>query len=122
MVHPLKGGIMIAEMDIPQGPVSRITARLRNLDFENDGGEAALACVPVGLDDNWVLGVLSGRIEATSRFPVSDWVQVFAEQTGEVTLTVPDIGDNYRLLLLTRLIENGREFKAQLAFEQVTLW
>lgn len=122
MVHPLKEGVTIAELDVPQGPVSRITADLRNLNLENDGCEAAIACVPQGLDENWVLSVLSGRINAAPRFPISDWVPVSAGQTGEVGLSAPDVGDEYRLLLLTRLIENGREFKAHLAFERLTLW
>lgn len=122
MVHPLTEGVTIAELDVPQGPVSRITAGLRNLNHENDGAEAAIACVPAGLDEAWVLGVLSGRIAEPPRFPISAWVPVFAGQTGEIDLPVPGVGNAYRLLLLTQLVESGREFKAQLAFERLTLW
>ncbi len=121
MVHPLSDAITVAGLDLPPGPVARITAALRNLNPDNDGAEAAIACVPPGLDEDWAVGVLSGRIAEAPRFPVSDWVRVPADQTGELTLTVPEAGPHRRLFLLSRLVETGREYKAQIAFERLTL-
>ncbi len=121
MVHPLNDTVTVAELAMPEGPVSRITATLRNLNLENDGTEAAIACVPPGLEEDWVIGVLSGRLGDAPRFPVSDWVRVMADQIGELTLAVPGAGSEHRLFLLSRLPEDGREYKAQVAFERVTL-
>lgn len=122
MVHPLSGGVTVAELEITPGRVSGVTAGLRNLSDDNDGAEAALACVPRDLDMKRVLDVLEGRIAGPSRFPLSDWVMVHGGQTGELSLSAQAAGPDFRLFLLSRLPEHGREFRAQLAFESVTLW
>ena len=122
MVHPLEGGVTVAELDPPPGPVSRIVAKVCNVNDENDGVEAAIACVPRDMEDDWVFGVLEGRIATPIRFAISDWVKIAAAQSGELNLAVASMGPHYRLLLLSRLPANAREFKAHLAFNRISLW
>ncbi|MDK3074545.1 DUF6212 domain-containing protein [Sedimentitalea sp. JM2-8] len=122
LVHPLNAApLTIAELPVPQGRFRQAMARIRNVSDENNGVEAALACIPQGLEDEWVLSVLEGRIGDPRRFPMSNWTSLGIGQTGALSLSIQGVGPGARLFLISRLPEDAGEHMAQLVFERVTL-
>jgi glycosyltransferase involved in cell wall biosynthesis len=122
MVHPLQASpLTIAALSMPPGRFRHVVARIRNVNDQNDGVEAAVACVPQGLDDNWVLSVLEGRIGDPRRFPMSNWTPLGIGQADALSLSVQGVGPGARLFLMARLPENAREHMAQLVFERIAL-
>lgn len=123
MVHPLKDeAITIAELAAPAGRFWQLTAFVRNLNDENDGVEAAIACIPPELGNDWVNAVLDQRISSAPRFSTSLWTAVGGNQTAELKLSLLGSTPESRFLLMSRLPAGAREYKAHLVFENLTLW
>ena len=122
LVHPLQGDITLAEITGPDRMVRRFRADIRNANTDNQGAEGALALVPEdALAEEIVEFLKSGEDRVDYR--VSDWQFVSPGEDAEVSLSVsgPSRGRD-RLLMLTRIPENGDERNCHLVFRRIEAW
>lgn len=124
MIHPLNSELVLAEIDAPPFRMSHIEINFHNIRAENQGIEAAIACVSRSLSAEKLLPALSTQTEQLPRgVSRSGWVHLapLAHSTCSLAVNGSSRGDE-RIVILSRLPENADEAFAHLIVDRIVIW
>jgi glycosyltransferase involved in cell wall biosynthesis len=124
LVHPLEDEIVAAELRGPSKKVARYVATVNNVNHDNTGVDVSVLVAPNGISTEKLINdLLQPGERRTAGYAKTEWVYVASGEKATISLGSYAVSEGHdRILLLTRIPDQGDETNCHLIFERIEAW